>query len=38
MQFRHFNSSAWSVVALDSLLERGDPDDWQSLYEMMRKV
>lgn len=33
MRHRHINDTAWTRAAIDSVLERGDLDDWKELFQ-----
>ncbi|MFN7021533.1 MAG: hypothetical protein ACK4WH_09430 [Phycisphaerales bacterium] len=37
MRHRHLNTTAWTAAAIDSLLERGDLDDWRELFAAIGK-
>jgi hypothetical protein len=32
MHHRHINTTGWTPAAIDSILERGDLDDWKELF------
>lgn len=36
MEHRHLNTTQWTAAAIDSLLERGDLDDWRGLFAAVR--
>ncbi len=36
MQHRHLDTQGWSAAAIDSVLDRGDLDDWRQLFAAVR--
>jgi hypothetical protein len=37
MQHRHIHDPAWTLAAIDSVLERGDLRDWRELFAAARR-